>query len=576
MRQGSKTIAKQSISSVLGMVGKEKFESVCKANSWKRLRYCIMLGTSVASPGQVGTYRVEAPYVIELAVFDRKEDDAGGLKVYQCVNFMVSTDDLFSKTYSISSHLGYVGIVRNTPVTVVIHFVCPALNWLNYGKSSLDVNRIIQEDMKKIFKKVLPIPKTPREYHYSPPFKPLSWVPHGKVGDESYENRLIDFANEIKAIDSQRTKKVKYSSRGWCYLLEGLQKINKGEFNACQKAINDCRKTGLLPIDFVAEDQDVTRRLSGFVGAYNPADLLSRAKHEVESLFRSLASLTTDYWAGEKYYVMMIVEKGDLRNLFEPICDEYNVPIASSKGWSPINLRYHIAVLAKKAESRGLTPVLLLFYDHDPAGMKITKIFRKNLADCERGTEWNPDKMIIERFGLNKEDIDKYVLSWIENLKTGSGKESYDYNYIQKYGKRKCESNALFKNDGTLKIGEELCRKTIEKYYGEDARKRFQDKEEQSKTKLSEIYNDPVWQDFSDKIDELVDNLSLKELKEEEKTIPKAEAEKEVEVTIDKQHYGRCPRCGFSFNYDYVLDVGRLVKCRHCNLPMRLRGIEQE
>jgi len=53
------------------------------------------------------------------------------------------------------------------------------------------------------------------------------------------------------AVDTQRSHPVKYSSKGWCYLLEGLRKIDKGDFDACQKAINNCRKIGLLPIDFV-------------------------------------------------------------------------------------------------------------------------------------------------------------------------------------------------------------------------------------------------------------------------------------------------------------------------------------
>jgi hypothetical protein len=427
----------------------------------------------------------------------------------------------------------------------------------------------ISSVMEKAFNKVLPIPKTPRVYHPPPPPKPLSWVPHGRLEDYTYEERLEDFANEIKAIESQRTNPVKYSSRGWCYLLEGLGKINKGEFDACQKAINDCRKIGLLPIDFVAEDQDVTRRFQGIIEASDPADCLRNIKDEASRMLENLPSYTTDYWIGEEYYVMMCVEKGDLLNLFKPICDEYHVPIVSSKGWAPILLRAHISSLSQRAEANGLTPVLLLFYDHDPAGLKITDTFKKNLSDCERGTGWSPDALIIERFGLNKDDIDRHNLTWIENLKTGSGRESQDYGYIQKYGKRKCESNALFKNDETLRAGEEICRKAIEKYYGDDARERFKTKEESSRQKFKEVYDDPLWKNFHTRIDELVESLAVKKPKEDEQP-SKAISEKEVEVTIDNKYYGRCPKCQVSFNYD-ASDVGRLVRCRFCNLPMRLR-----
>lgn len=69
---------------------------------------------------------------------------------------------------------------------------------------------------------------------------------------------------------------------------------------------------------------------------------------------------------------MMCVEKGDIKELFRPICQEHHVPIVGSKGSYPILLRFHIAKLSMKAEERGSTPVLLLFYDHDPMRMKIT------------------------------------------------------------------------------------------------------------------------------------------------------------------------------------------------------------
>jgi hypothetical protein len=247
---------------------------------------------------------------------------------------------------------------------------------------------------------------------------------------------------------------MKYSTRGWAYILEGLGKIDKGEFDSCEKAINDCRKIGLLPIEFTAEDQDETRRFSGIMEAENPSTLLSNLSTQVEEALNELPTQATDWWKGEKHYLMMCVEKGDIRNLFKPICKKYHIPIVSSKGWYPINLRYHVVRLSRQAESKGLTPVLLLFYDLDIAGLKISKSFKKGLNDIVRATGWSPTRLIVERFGLNKEDVDKYGLTWIENLKTGSGREARDSVYEREIGHRKCESNALFRNAETLSAAE--------------------------------------------------------------------------------------------------------------------------
>jgi len=423
--------------------------------------------------------------------------------------------------------------------------------------------------MEKAFNRVLPIPKTPREYHPPPPPRPLSWVPHGKVGEQAYEERLKSFAAEIKAIEHQRTSSVKYSARGWCYQLEGLGKIGKGEFGACQKAINDCRKIGLLPIDFVAEDQDTTRHFKGIHNASDPTVLLRQIRDDVGEMLDSLPSNVTDYWIGEKYYLMMCVEKGDLLNLFKPICSEYHVPLVSSKGWAPILLRSHMANLSKKAEATGLKPVLLLFYDHAPAGLKITETFRKNLKDCMRGTGWNPTELVIERFGLNKDDIDRLGLTWIGNVQTGSGRESQDEEYLEKYGRRKCEANALFKNDETLRAAEEICRNAIEKYYGADAKERFKRKEEQAKEKLKEVYDNPVWSSFAEEIGDLINSLHIQPL-EADKPEVQHTAEEELDVLVDNRYYGQCPKCGTSFNHEDS-DVGKLKRCRTCGVAMRLK-----
>lgn len=135
---------KRSIKAVLGCVGKESFERLREQRGWKRLRYALIPGFRVECPEwSHGGDRcpnidhVEFPYLIELTVFDR-QDDGEGLKVYQCVNFMASMEDVFARIFDISYRLGRVGITKETPVTVVVHLICPVLKWLNYGKSGLD------------------------------------------------------------------------------------------------------------------------------------------------------------------------------------------------------------------------------------------------------------------------------------------------------------------------------------------------------------------------------------------------------------------------------------------------------
>lgn len=135
MKKRAKPIAKRSFSAVLGAVGQDRFEKLRDQNGWRRLRYTIL--KEVKSEYYAG-YTVKFPFLVELAVFDRAEDDMEGLKVYQCINFMASMEDIFSRVFDISYHLGRVGITQVSPVTVLVHLISPVLKWLNYGKSGID------------------------------------------------------------------------------------------------------------------------------------------------------------------------------------------------------------------------------------------------------------------------------------------------------------------------------------------------------------------------------------------------------------------------------------------------------
>ena len=133
MRSRSKSIAKRSVPKVLGVVGEERFEKVKEQHGWKRLKYTVMEGRTEEGWNRNASF----PFLIELAIFDREENDNLGLQVFQCVNFMASMEDIFSRLFSVKYRLGRVGITEESPVTVIVHLVCPVLKWLNYGKSGL-------------------------------------------------------------------------------------------------------------------------------------------------------------------------------------------------------------------------------------------------------------------------------------------------------------------------------------------------------------------------------------------------------------------------------------------------------
>jgi hypothetical protein len=301
---------------------------------------------------------------------------------------------------------------------------------------------------------------------------------------------LQEFADLL--IEMNETIGFKVSSRGWCYLMEQAGHINKSQFDKVGDAVNRCRVEGLIPVDFVAEED-----ARAFAGVENPDNdsMLTLLQRRLDYVIDGWRFYTPDWWDGEDYYIQMVVEKIDLKTLFEPICAQYHIPVANAKGWSSILQRAEYARRFKEAEERGLKCVLLYCGDHDPDGLRISDTLRNNLEQV-RDVRWedgadgyDPSDLEIVRFGLNYNFIIANRYTWIDNLITGSGKNlaspqhknyrlTYVQDYLKKIGARKCEANAIVT---TPRKAQDLVRGEIEKWLGVNARQRFKEKEDKVK-----------------------------------------------------------------------------------------------
>ena len=105
-----------------------------------------------------------------------------------------------------------------------------------------------------------------------------------------------------------------------------------------------------------------------------------------------------------------------------------------------------------------------------------------NLLELRNSVGWNPEKLIIDRFGLNYDFIQDAGLTWIENLITSSKKNLADPNhpdhrkpyvqdYLRLYGVKKCEANALVTRP---ELGRQLCFDAILKYVSEEAMEEYE------------------------------------------------------------------------------------------------------
>lgn len=321
---------------------------------------------------------------------------------------------------------------------------------------------------------------------------------------------LLEFADAL--IEAQEEIGFKMSARGWGYFLEGELVITKAEIDRAEKLVNECRAKGYLPIDFIASEE--ARKFSG-VEKPEEDSPIHYMKRFLTGALNCQEYYTPDWWEEEEYYIQMLVEKIDLKTLFKPICEEYHVPVATSKGWASMSQRAEYARRFKEAEEKGLKTVLLYCGDFDPDGLRIGETIRKNLYDLI-GVNWgdgtkgyDPTELVIHRFGLNYDYIMRNNLTWIDNLITGSkgclaeeingkivqgrtkqGRPHPNFHlpyvqaYLRKVGVRKCEANAIVKTPMNARI---LCRASIEAYLGVDALSRFEDIRQEIRDILSDF-----------------------------------------------------------------------------------------
>lgn len=301
-----------------------------------------------------------------------------------------------------------------------------------------------------------------------------------------YDRQLEAFYRLILDIDS--TLDFKVSARGWCYILEEYGLL-KGEFDRAQAIMAEARKSGALPIDITAEDAKratINEDRGTFHHNMTPEQYLESEAGFLRGIIRDLGMdfQPWPFWRDQPYYVEMLVEKIDLKSLFEGVCEHYYVPLTNAVGWADIHSRANMMRRFKEREKEGRRCVLLYCGDHDPGGLDISKQLRKNLGDLvnAQGINWSPDDLIIDRFGLNYEFITEQNLSWVDNLETSSGRrlddprhpdhrKPYVQDYLAKYGARKVEANALVTRP---KAGRELCRNAIERYISPEAVQRYE------------------------------------------------------------------------------------------------------
>jgi hypothetical protein len=272
------------------------------------------------------------------------------------------------------------------------------------------------------------------------------------------------FADELVAL--AWSLDFKLSARGWCYHLEP-HGLAKGDFDRAESLINSLREDGILPVDLVAVSQQRVVKGLEHVDDYTSEESFAEHLRDIVIPLRADMWIPFSQWDTQPNYVELMVEKIDLVGLFRPVCAEFGVTITNMQGWSDPLTRATQMKRFVRHKLRRRNPIALYVTDLDPDGPRIAELLTEHYNRLSRvrwmdGSQslWTPDSVRVVRIGLDKELIDRLGLTWIDGLGTGRKNadgskrdlsdpshpchnHAYVQEYLQEYGNRKVEANAL-------------------------------------------------------------------------------------------------------------------------------------
>lgn len=199
---------------------------------------------------------------------------------------------------------------------------------------------------------------------------------------------IIRQANEI--INEYMAKGFSLTLRQLFYQFVARDLLNNTmrNYKMLGNVISNARLDGKIDWDAIIDRTRFVRELAHF---NSPADIISACG----------PSYRVDMWENQKYRPEVWIEKDALVGVFEGICQLYDVPMFSCRGYTSQSEMWSASQRLNRWIVGGQKPIILHFGDHDPSGLDMTRDIQDRLT------------MFIgvgplDRMALNMDQVKKY------------------------------------------------------------------------------------------------------------------------------------------------------------------------
>jgi hypothetical protein len=247
---------------------------------------------------------------------------------------------------------------------------------------------------------------------------------------------------------------------------------NSKEYNRLGGIINDARLAGKIDWNAIV---DRTRNLQSLSHWKSPSDIVDAVATQYE----------IDRWKDQPNRIEVWIEKEALAGVFERVCQKWDIPFFSCRGYTSQSEMWAAARRLRRHEGTGQETHILHFGDHDPSGIDMTRDIGDRLALF--GSRVN-----IKRIALNMDQIDQYG----PPPNPAKLSDSRAQGYIDVYGDESWELDALDPD-----VLSALVDENVEQLIDQDLYNAQIDKRDDERATLATIANN--WDDVKEYASEL-------------------------------------------------------------------------
>jgi hypothetical protein len=145
---------------------------------------------------------------------------------------------------------------------------------------------------------------------------------------------------------------------------------------------------GLIDWDSI---EDRTRFMRDLPTWDEPQDILKSAEKNYHR----------DLWSNQELRIEVWIEKDALVGVIESVCNEFDVPFLSCRGYVSDSEMWHQAIRLLAHKNKGQTTLVLHVGDHDPSGIDMSRDIRGRLQLFTAA----PDCFHVKRIALTMAQI---------------------------------------------------------------------------------------------------------------------------------------------------------------------------